>query len=76
MDILRIMNSVVEQINSIYFILLLLFCGFFSLFLDTDHAYFFGQYKDYLLSFFTGILYIILALFLIIFKILDFYPIW
>ncbi|MFI5358671.1 MAG: CLC_0170 family protein [Halanaerobiales bacterium] len=62
-----------EDIFSIYFVLLLLFCGFISLIFDTDHAYFFGQYKDYLISFFTGLLYIFLALAMVIFRLIATY---
>lgn len=70
---MKIINYISEYIYTVYFVLLILFSGFISLFFETDRAYIYGQYKDYLISFFAGLLYIFLALFLILIKYLYSY---
>lgn len=60
-----------HHVYSIHFILILVFSGFISLFFNTDQAYFYGNYKDFVISFFAGIANIVLALILINIKIIH-----
>lgn len=66
----NIIDFIIHNIYSIYLVLILLASGLFSIIFDTDHAYFFAQYKDFVISFFFGIFNIIIAIFLIVTKII------
>ena len=67
----KILDFLLHEIYSIYLITIFLICGFFSLFIDTDHSYFFGHHKDYIISFFFGLLNIGIGVLLIIIKIIH-----
>lgn len=66
-----ILNYIVFNIYSPYLLITLIISGFYSFFIDTEHAYLYSQYKDYLVSFALGILNISIAIFLIIIKIIH-----
>ncbi|MFW5988425.1 MAG: hypothetical protein ACOCQA_03190 [bacterium] len=63
-----ILNYIVFHIYSFYLVVTLIISGLFSFFIDTEHAYLYKQYKDYLVSFSWGILNLSIAIILIIIK--------
>jgi len=65
------LNFIAHDIYSIYFVLVLIFSGLISLIFNTDKAYFYGNYKDFVISFFTGLINIFIALILITLKIIH-----
>lgn len=66
-----ILNYIVFHIYSLYLVLTLIISGLFSFYIETEYSYLDAHYKDYLVSFFWGILNIAIAIILIIIKIIH-----
>ncbi len=67
----EILDYIIHDVYSIYLVIILAASGFLSFFYDTDHNYLFGHYKDYIFSFFFGIINIGIAILLIIVKVIH-----
>ncbi len=65
------LDYIIHNIYSIYLVMILVASGILSFFFDTEHNYLFGHYKDYIISFFFGLLNIGIALLLIVIKIIH-----
>lgn len=66
-----VLEYIVYNIYSPYLVFLFIISGLLSFFIDTDYAYFYNNYKDYIFSFFFGLLNISIGIILLLLDILH-----
>ncbi|QTL96480.1 hypothetical protein GM661_00065 [Iocasia frigidifontis] len=69
--LINVLDYIAHNIYSPYLVFLFIISGLLSFFIDTDYAHFYANYKDYIFSFFFGLLNISIGIILLLLNILH-----